>query len=297
MMFLEYLFIFLLGLAIGSFLNCVIYRLAASERGAASSEASLAHSGREPRPDGSEREKWNSFLKGRSYCPKCKRKLSWQDLVPVFSFIFLRGKCRYCKKPISLQYPIVELATGIIFLSIFFVFSSNIYAIAYLLLLSCFLILIFVYDLKHYIIPDGAVFSAIGISFVYRLWEFRIWDLFRNWDLGFRNLESMWIVLLSAVGASTFFLLIFLVSQGRWMGFGDVKLAFFMGLFLGFPNILAALFLAFLIGAIIGVCLIIFGKKKFSSEVPFGPFLIMGTFLALLFGEKLISWYLGFVTI
>ncbi len=257
-----YLFIFLLGLAVGSFLNCVIYRL----------------------------EKGESFLKGRSYCPKCKQTLSWQDLVPLFSFLFLRGKCRYCKKPISFQYPIVELVTGIIFLLVFTLFSSDIYAIAYLLLLSCFLIVIFVFDLKHYIIPDGVVYSAIIIALIYNL-QF---SLLRQ---GFGGQAIFNYSILSAFGSALFFLLIFLISRGKWMGFGDVKLAFFMGLFLGFPKILAALFLAFLIGAIIGVCLIIFGKKKFSSEVPFGPFLIMGTFLALLFGEKLINWYLGFITI
>jgi leader peptidase (prepilin peptidase) / N-methyltransferase len=250
-----YFFIFLLGLIIGSFLNCVVFRL----------------------------EKEESFLKGRSYCPNCRHQLTWLDLIPVFSFLFLGGKCRYCKKKISWQYPLVEISTAILFVLVAYFSFPDFLTTSYLLLTTSLLLVIFIFDLKHYIIPDGAIFSAIGIALVY--------DLLRSDLLGRSDL------LISAIGAALFFLAIFLISKGKWMGFGDVKLAFFMGLFLGFPKILVALFLAFLIGAIIGVCLIIFGKKKFSSEVPFGPFLIIGTFLALFFGEKLITWYLGVITI
>jgi leader peptidase (prepilin peptidase) / N-methyltransferase len=252
-----------LGLALGSFLNCAAYRLEVGE----------------------------SFLAGRSYCPECKHKLCWQDLVPLFSFVFLGARCRYCQKPISFRYPLVEISTAIIFLLIFnFQFPisggfpifdlQNILATIYLLISASLLIIIFIFDLKHYIIPDGAVFAAMAIS--------GLWSLFFGQILN---------ALGAAAAAALFFLLIFLISRGKWMGFGDVKLAFFMGLFLGFPKIIAALFLAFFIGAIIGICLIIFGKKKFSSEVPFGPFLIIGTFLALLSGENLINWYLGLISL
>jgi len=248
---LFYLLVFISGLAIGSFLNCVIYRL----------------------------EVGKSFLKGRSYCPNCRHQLSWQDLIPVFSFLFLHGECRYCKKSISWQYPLVEIATAILFVMAAYFSFPDFLATGYWLLVTSLLVVIFIFDLKHFIIPDGAVYSAIALSCVWALASGQIFNA------------------VSAIGAALFFLAIFLLSRGRWMGFGDVKLSFFMGLFLGFPNISAALFLAFLIGAIMGVCLILFGKKKFSSEVPFGPFLIAGTFLALFFGEKLINWYLGFITI
>ena len=139
-----------------------------------------------------------------------------------------------------------------------------------------------IFDLKHFIIPDKIILSAIFISLVYRLFE--SYDFLLNF-------------LFSAIGASGFFLIIYLISRGKWIGFGDVKFGFFMGIFLGFPNIIVGLYSAFMIGAIIGVCLIIFGRKKFSSEVPFGPFLIVGTFLALLFGEKLINWYINLINI
>jgi len=258
--FLIELSIFIFGLAIGSFLNCVIYRLEVGE----------------------------GFLKGRSYCPHCKHKLIWQDLIPVFSFLILKGKCRYCHQKISLQYPLVELVTGTLFLSTFQLTINNqqltissVLDTCFLFLAFCFLIIIFVYDLKYYIIPDKVIYPAIIVAFFYNIYQLTI----NNQQLTISNF-------LSALGAALFFLAIVLISGGKWMGFGDVKLAFFMGLFLSFPNILVALFLAFSIGAIIGLGLVISGKKSLKSEVPFGPFLVTGTFIALFWGEKLINWYL-----
>lgn len=273
-------FIFLFGLAIGSFLNCVIYRLDFPNFSFLSAKTLS-------------RKIWtgekNLGEQSRSYCPKCKHTLSWQDLIPVFSFLFLKGNCRYCKKSISIQYPLVELMTGLVFLLIFnfspFAKATGGQAFAnflFLLIISCFLIIIFVYDLKHYIIPDKVLFPAIAIVFLYRLFG----DLVvSRWDLGLGNF------ILAGLLASAFFLFIFLISDGRWMGFGDVKLAFFMGLFLGYPNILVALFLAFFLGAIIGVGLIVFGNQNLKSKVPFGPFLITGTFIALFYGQEIIQWY------
>ena len=293
---LLFIIIFLTGLVIGSFLNCIIYRLAASERRVL--------------PRETERETGGSFLKTRSFCPVCKHQLGLLDLIPVFSFLILRGKCRYCLQKISWQYPIVEILTGLIFLlnfnfftpldnftsngasfSIFNQFSISNFQflnIFYYLIISCFLIVIFVYDLKHYIIPDKIIYPAIGITFLYqlfRIWDFGHWDLFRVSDLGFGILPSL------------FFLVIILFSQGQWMGFGDFKLAILMGLILGFPNILLALFLAFFTGAIIGVGLVISGKKTLKSEVPFGPFLVAGTFIALFWGRVIVEWYMQLLTI
>ncbi len=247
-----YYFIFIFGLIIGSFLNCVIYRL---------------EIGKKP------------F--GRSFCPRCKHKLSWQDLIPVLSFVILKGKCRYCHKKISIQYPLVELATGFLFLFTVYGLRFTVLEAVFYLIINCFLIIVFVYDLKHYIIPDKVIFPAIIITFFYQL--------FRVLDLGFGH----WDFIFSAFLASGFFLAIVLISKGRWMGMGDVKLAFFMGLFLGFPQIFVALFLSFFIGAIIGIGLIALNKKGLKSEIPFGPFLVVGTFIALFYGEQIINWYLS----
>ena len=257
-----YLTVFLFGLIVGSFLNCVIYRM----------------------------EKGESFLSGRSYCPNCRHQLSWYDLIPVLSFLVLRRKCRYCRQKISLQYPLVELATGTTFLLIFnFQFStSNFLNLCYLLIVSCFLIIIFVYDLKHFIIPDKMIYPAIVVS---GIWYF-VSGIFFNVYTGYEILNTIY----SASGAALFFFLIVLISKGKWMGAGDIKLAFLMGLILGFPNILVALFLAFFLGAIIGIGLILSGRKTLKSEVPFGPFLIIGTFTAFFLGSKILNWYLNFLT-
>lgn len=268
---LIYFSVFLFGLAVGSFLNCIIYRL----------------------------ETGQSFLGGRSFCPHCRHILSWQDLIPLLSFLVLKGKCRYCSQKISLQYPLVEIVTAIIFVSIFnfqvtpisyvftpgqLIFSQplilNFLSIIFYWIISCLLIIIFVYDLRHYIIPDKVIFPAIIIALIYNL-QFLISEQF----LIFNHL------ILSAIGAAAFFLAIVLISRGKWMGVGDIKLAFLMGLVLGWPDILVALFSAFLIGAIIGITLIIWGKKTLKSEVPFGPFLVIGTFITLFFGQEIVNFY------
>jgi len=171
----------------------------------------------------------------------------------------------------------VEISTAAIFLLIFnFQFSI------FNFILACFLIVIFVYDLKHYIIPDKVIYPAIAVALAC--------STLKVAPLTF-NVEHAVEYALSAFGAAAFFLAIVLISRGKWMGVGDIKLAFLMGLILGYPNILVALFLAFLIGAIIGVGLMVFGKKTIKSEVPFGPFLVAGTFIALFFGKEIINWY------
>lgn len=264
--------VFLFGLIVGSFLNCIIYRLELKEF---------------------KKEK-RSALRGRSFCPKCGHVLSWLDLIPVLSFFILKGKCRYCDKKISWQYPAVETATALLFLLIFnFQFSifnqssilnfdfQIILNTCFLFLISSFLIVIFVFDLKHYIIPDSAIFSAIGIVLI-----FRILKLIQSSEFRIQN------SILAGIGAAVFFLLIVLITKGKGMGIGDIKLAFFMGLFLGYPAILVALFFSFLIGAIIGVILILLKKKTLKSEVPFGPFLIIGTYSALFWSQEIINWYL-----
>lgn len=259
---LFFFFIIAIGLIVGSFLNCLIYRLSFNQN--------LAKS-----------------LKGRSFCPDCGHKLSWQDLIPVISFIFLKGKCRYCRRNISLQYPLVEIATAAIFLQIFnFQFSTfnrlNFFSLVYLIVSFSFLIVIFVYDLKHYIIPNKVIYPAIALALIYNLFFYGIFN---------QNFSRFYISLLAGLGAALPFFLIVAVSRGKWMGGADIKLAFFMGLFLGWPNILPALFLAFVIGALFGLSLIALKQKTLKSEIPFAPFLISGTFIAFFWGGQIINWY------
>ena len=267
------------GLGIGSFLNAVIFRL---------------HTGESP-------------LKGRSHCMNCGKTLSWYELVPVFSYIIQRGKCRECGTRLSPQYPLVEIATAGIFLLIVInsqLLSFNEFSvaqflnIAFLFLISSGLIVIFVYDLKHYIIPDRILFPLIGIVFLAHLLNilnFEFWSLGLVSDFAFRYLDfhSLINAVLLGILSAIPFAAIHFISKGRAMGFGDVKFAFFMGVLLGYPAVLSAMFIAFVLGAIIGIVLMLAGKKSMQSKVPFGPFLIVGTFLSLFWGGELISFYLN----
>ncbi len=247
MQWLFYPFIFLFGLIIGSFLNCVVYRLEKEET-----------------------------LAGRSYCPHCKHTLQWLDLVPVLSWLWLGGKCRFCHQAISAQYPLVEIATGVLFLVMALV-ATSIVELIFLWYIAATLMVIFAYDFRHYLIPDAVLLPAIFIAVVYRLFP----------------LASMLNYALAAAIAGGFFLIIFLVSRGAWMGFGDVKLVLLLGLLLGFPAIVTGLFLAFLFGAIIGVGSLLAGQKGMKSQMPFAPFLIVGTFVALVWGKQIMAAYLG----
>jgi len=281
--------IFIFGSAIGSFLNVVICRLETGE----------------------------GIVKKRSHCVKCGKTLTWYELIPIISFLGLGGRCRSCKEKISWQYPLVEIATGFLFLAVFYFLGFRIldlighwklvighwFLLIYLWYLISSLIVIFVYDLRHYIIPDVVLFPAIGVSFLYRLFEVLNFghcplrlclsearNLFEIWDLGFGIWQNFFSYLIAATVATVFFLTIILVTRGRGMGLGDAKLAFLMGLLLGWPNILVALFLAFFVGAVIGVGLIFWGSKTMKSQIPFGPFLIGGTIIMLFWGQLFLDW-------
>lgn len=256
----------LFGFLIGSFANALIYRLRSGE----------------------------SMMRGRSHCTSCNRTLAWYDLVPILSFIILRGQCRYCRNSISLQYPIVELASAVLFVFIawhatqlFNPFSESLSYIFYsffLFFVFSGLLVIFVYDIKHYLIPDKVLFPLIVLSALWHVVSVLFVD---SYDY------TMLLNALGAAGAVTaFFFALFFFSRGAWMGFGDVKLVFFMGLFLGYPTIFVALFFAFTSGAIIGAVLIALQRKSLKSQVPFGPFLITGTFVAFFWGAQLVQWYL-----
>lgn len=249
------LIIFVFGLIIGSFLNVVIYRLKELE--------TIAHT--------------------RSHCPKCKRKLAWYDLIPFFSFILLKTKCRYCGKPISWQYPLVEIGTALIFTCIYWHFGNTILTY-FLILISCFLIVIFVYDLLHFIIPEEMIWPAIILAILYLC----ISPFLSSY---FLPLTSS---LIGATIAAGFITLLVLITRGKGMGVGDIKLGFLLGLLNPYPLTFFSLFIAFGLGAILGIFLILMKKKTFKSAIPFGPFLIIGIFATLFWGEKIVAWYMNF---
>lgn len=243
---------FLLGSAVGSFLNVLIYRL--------------------PRKE--------SILFPSSRCPSCNHKLAPKDLVPIFSYIFLKGKCRYCRAKISIRYPLVETLTAIFFALSFWVYGWSFHCFKILILFS-FLLPIFFIDIEHMLIPDVLSFAGLGIGFFLSLLEGKIYQSI----LG--SIVFGGILLLIYLGA-----LLILKEEG--MGQGDIKLGFFLGSFLGLKLSLLALFLSYILGGVISVFILLFKNKDLKTAIPFGPFLISGSFISLFWGESIISLYISF---
>jgi leader peptidase (prepilin peptidase)/N-methyltransferase len=247
--------IFGLGLIIGSFLNVVILRL---------------NTGR-------------SIATGRSACARCSNKLSWYELIPVFSFLGLRGKCRSCKAPISFQYPLVELITAIVFVliytkSTFFGSMDLISSVSLIgsLAIASLLIIINVYDIRHKIIPDNIVYPFIAISFLSIFWKY-------FFTPGFNIAPAV----ISGILLSAPFFFLWFFSKGKAMGFGDVKLALGIGWLVGISGSIAVFLLSFWIGAVVGLLLMASYKAEMKSQIPFAPFLLVAYFIVSVWGVNL----------
>lgn len=260
----------------------------------------------------------NKSFWGRSYCQYCNNKLRWYDLFPILSYLTLRGKCRYCHRKLSIEYLLVELIMGILVAGIFFRSDPYVIPVSTLLTLvfqSFFvtvLIAVAITDFRKTLIPDRIMIPAIYISLV-SLVAFTIFKIgYLYWFLSQSELgrlllpphneyftrhailagEPLILGLVSAFGLAGFFLLLIFATKGKGMGGGDVKLGAFIGLGLGFPNALLAAVLAFVIGAVYALVAIILGKKHFGENIPFGPFLVLGSLIALFWGNQIIDWYL-----
>lgn len=253
-----FIFIFCLGCIIGSFLNVVIYRFNTGK----------------------------TIVKGRSMCMSCSKSLNWYELIPVISFLFQKGKCTGCATKISNQYPIVEFTTGLVFTLIAYHFlqvlafsqTTFIFLLSYFSFVFCLLIVIAVYDIRHKIIPDKLVYFYIVLAFI---------SIFIN-HTGIGSLfiqPDIWAYLAGPICALPFALL-WLVSKGKWMGLGDAKLILGIGFLLGLSPALAALMLSFWIGTIISILVILLSNMKMNlrTEIPFAPFLILGTLIVFLSG-------------
>lgn len=250
-----YIIIFFLGLALGSFLNSWIWRARENIR----------------------------IINGRSICPHCRRQLTWYENIPVLSYLFLRGKCRTCRQPIPYHFTFVEAGAALLFV---FIAWKNLNGPAVTpalffrdIVFSILLIIIFVYDLLYReILPTVVWFGVlVGLGF--------------NLYLG----VSVWAMLWGALVAGGFFWLQYVISQGKWIGGGDVRLGIMMGVWLGWPTTLAALFIAYLAGAIVSLLLLALRKKTWASATPFGTYLALGTFVTMLWGNEILRWYLGLI--
>ncbi len=258
---LPVILFFVFGAIVGSFLNVVALRY---------------NTGRAPT--------------GRSACFSCGKKLKASELVPIISYLCLFGRCSQCKSKISIQYPLVEFVTGLLFVLMYWYQSQSLTLLTYYLLVSCLLVVITVYDIRHMIIPDGLVFAFIGFGLLRLLYETPLTSLIHQ--------PEMWNLLAGPILFLPFWALWYF-SKGTWMGFGDAKLAWGIGWTLGLVQGASAIILGFWIGAV--VSLFVMGLSKilstagarkickyfrlpnlsFKSAIPFAPYLIVGTFVAL----------------
>ena len=243
-----------MGACLGSFANVCIYRL----------------------------PKTKQIVSGRSFCPKCKKKINWYDNLPIISFLFLSGKCRKCKNVIPLRYLIVELITGISFLLIYLNFE-NLYAIIFLSILSLILIMIFFIDLENFIIPDSLNFIIMGLA------------LLKNFLPNFNTSlihEINQSIIGGMVGYLSIWLIIYLYKTFKkidGMGFGDAKLMAGIGLLFGWQSIPFIIFVASILGLIFVVPSLIKKQKTMRTEIPFGPFIIVACLIYFAQGDLLYS--------
>lgn len=222
-----------------------------------------------------------SILVGRSMCPKCRHRLGFLDLFPVLSFIFARGRCRYCKKRISLEYPIIEILTALLALFVYSYFGLS--AASVILFISlCLLLVSSVLDIESREVHFGLLIAGIISAFIFRLaleWSF---------PGALNALLGMTVFSIIPFGFS-------LISKERWMGFGDGFFALWLGAICGYPSSLVGIALAFLFGSFFGIIVMSVKRGgKGSNVLPFGPFLSLAGLVALVYGEIVIAWYLKF---
>lgn len=251
-----YIIVFFLGLGLGSFLNSWIWRIHENIK----------------------------IGKSRSICPNCRRQLAWYENIPVFSYLVLLGKCRTCKNPIPKHFIFVEIITALIFVLVAWQNLKNPIILPAIffrdIIFSVLLVIIFVYDwLYQEILPQV-------------IWLGALVGLFFNFYFSQISLISM---LIGSIFIGGFFLLQFIISKGKWIGGGDVRVGFMIGIWLGWPAAVVALFLSYISGAIVGLWLIFSKKKQFDNAVPFGTFLALGTFVSILWGNQIVGWYLKFL--
>lgn len=264
-------FLFVMGLVWGSFLNVVIYR--------------MSHGG--------------SFAKGRSVCPKCKHPIPWRMNIPLLSYVFLGGRCAFCHKKISLQYPLVEFLTGVFFVW-WFVVGFNFFKLVgnpwsliqplFWLVTGMVLLAILIIDWLYMVIPFGLNLTLFTLALLYRV-SLTSFGIMERAD--FVRALACGVVL----GLGLLFLQMAtrIIKKVDGFGWGDIYLVPSLGLLLGWPKTVPGIFLAFVLGSVTGLTLMVMKKKRLDQYLPFGPFLVLGTAIALLWGNLIWNWYLSFL--
>ena len=244
--------VFMFGMCIGSFLNVCIYRLPSST---------------------------SIINPSRSFCPQCNNAIQFYDNIPVLSYLWLKGRCRNCKAPISLRYPLVELMTGILAIAILFKFGLTIEGVIYFVFMSSLLVITFI-DIDHKIIPD--IISLPGIPI----------GLAASFVLPAMTFKSSLFGLLTGGGSLLLVAWIYsLITRKEGMGGGDIKLLGMIGAFGGWKGVIFTIFAASLTGTLVGMIVMLLKGKNLKFAIPFGPFLSIGAMSYVFFGEKVIFWY------
>lgn len=252
------IFVFILGLLIGSFLNVCIYRIPNNE----------------------------SISMPPSHCMSCNTRLKWKDLFPVLSYVSTRGKCRYCGEKISPRYALVELLTAILFLIVFNLFGLATSTIYYLVLVSILIVITFI-DIDHYIIPDKILVFGLIFSLIFNI-------LFKEVELK----QSIPALILCGGGMWILISIIEFIIKKECMGGGDIKLFGVMGFFLGIKGGLLTIILSIYVGALYGLGLMIYRRikdKEKNSMIPYGPFISIAAIIVILYGNNIINWYLSII--
>jgi leader peptidase (prepilin peptidase)/N-methyltransferase len=277
-----------LGLCLGSFAGATVWRLRARQLVEDKAEGEKV--------DSKEYKKLlpltqTTTTTDRSRCLHCGHELAWYDLLPLASWISTKGRCRYCHAPIGRFEPIIELATALFFVGSYLLWPymlvnmTEIALFALWLVAGVILAILFAYDLKWSLLPNRAMFPLIAVGALVA-----VLHLFNAPNL----LESLISLVAAAVILSGIYLVLWYVSKGRWIGYGDIKLGLALALLLGdWPLAFIALFAANLIGCLIVIPGLLSGKMTRQTHVPFGPLLIIGGIIAMLFGQAIIQWYMG----
>jgi leader peptidase (prepilin peptidase)/N-methyltransferase len=267
--------LFFVGLCLGSFVNATVWRL-------------HEHANAKRSKKGIKKANL-SIVSGRSICPHCKHQLSALDLIPVFSWLFLRGKCRYCHKPIP-DSPLVELTMGIVFAGSYLFWPHTVGLDGQWILLSTWLaasvglLVLAVYDLRWMILPNRVIYPTLLLSVIGRLGYLTAFEK--------KPLHALLMWAFSIIISSGVFLALFLYSKGKWIGYGDVRLGLITGTLLGDPQkSLLMIFLASFIGTLLVIPDLLRGKKTMSSKLSYGPLLIAATTIIIIFGDSLLNWY------
>lgn len=246
--------IFIFGLMIGSFLNVCIYRI--------------------PRKE--------SIVFPASHCPSCGKEIMFRDNIPILSYIILKGRCRFCSAKISIRYPIIEILTATFLLLLFLKYGATLDYLRFAFFV-CVLIVISAIDIEHLVIPNRVIVPAIAVGILFSI------------IMGFKTLLESFIGI--AVGGGLLLLIALIAPfffKQESLGGGDIKLAIFMGIFLG-PFVLMAIFWGFCVGALVGLALMARKEKGLKDAITFGPFLSIGSVITLFFGNSIWAFYIGLI--